>query len=147
MRHHHGGRHAAVVSSPTEEFFADLSQRGHEPLLERTEQTVRLDLREDGRTEHWRLMVRYGSVRVSRDQADAECVITATRDVFDQVVTGRTKPLAAWLRNEMTVEGRLYALLMLERLLPSRPGAHDPRALAAPMMTDVAWIDAQAAGS
>jgi hypothetical protein len=134
------------VPSPTEEFFADLGQRGHEPLLERTNQTVRIDLRENGRTEHWQLTVRHGEVRVSRDHEDAACVITTTRDVFDQVVTGRTKPLAAWLRNEITVEGRLYALLTLERLLPSRPGAHDPRALAAPMMTDIVRFDGQAAG-
>jgi putative sterol carrier protein len=152
MPDHQGPRHAAErrkelhVPSPTEEFFADLGQRGHEPLLERTDQTVRIDLREDGQTEHWRLMVRHGDLRVSRDPEHAECVITTTRDVFDQVVTGRTKPLAAWLRNQITVEGRLQALLTLERLLPSRPGAHDPRTLAALMTAEVARTDGQAAG-
>ena len=128
------------MSSPTEEFFADLSRRGHEPLLERVDQTVRVDLREDGHTDHWRLMVRHGDLRVTREHGDADCVITTTRAVFDRIASGHTKPLPAWLRNQITIEGRLYPLLVLERLLPAPSGSHDPRALAAPMMTGAARI-------
>jgi putative sterol carrier protein len=134
------------VPSPTEEFFADLGRRGHEPLLARTDETVRVDLREDGKTEHWRLVVHHGDLRVTRDQGEADCVITTTRDVFDQVVTGRTKPVAAWLRNQIAVEGRLSSMLMLERLLPSPPGAHDPRALAAAMVADPGSRPAESPG-
>lgn len=144
MPDHHGRSHAASVPSATEEpstteeFFAGVSRRGHEPLLERIDQTVRIDLHDDGRTDHWKLSVRRGDLKVSREPGDADCVITTTRDVFERVVTGRTKPLAAWLRNQIAVEGRLYPLLMLDRLLPSPPGAHDPRALAAPLLTNTA---------
>lgn len=125
------------MSSPTDEFFAGLGRRGHEPLLERIDQTVRVDLREDGYTDHWRLMVHHGDLRVTREHGDADCVITTTRAVFDRIASGQTKPLPAWLRNQITIEGRLYPLLVLERLLPAPPGAHDPRALAAPMMAGI----------
>jgi hypothetical protein len=142
---HEDGR-SCRVPSPTDEFFAGLDQRGHEPLLERVDQTVRVDLREDGHTDHWRLVVRHGVLRVTRDHGDADCVITTTRAVFDQIASGRTKPLPAWLRNQITIEGRLYPLLVLERLLPAPPGAHDPRVLAAPMVADAAGFGGQAAG-
>lgn len=134
------------MPSPTDEFFAALRERGHEPLLERVDQTVRVDMREDGHTEHWRLTVRHGDLRVSQDHGDADCVITTTRDVFDRIASGRTKPLPAWLRNDIVIEGRLYPLLVLERLLPAPPGSHDPRALAESMITDAAWSGGRAAG-
>ncbi len=112
-------------------FFAGLSRLGHEPLLERMNTELRFDLHEDGReTQYWRLGIRRGYLSVSHGQEDADCVITATRPTFDRIARGETKPLAAWLRNQIAVEGRLQPLIMLERLLPGPPGAHDPRALA-----------------
>lgn len=138
MPDHHGPGHAAIVSSPTEEFFTGLSRCAHEPLLERITETVRFDLHEDGHTGHWRLAVARGDLRVTREEKDADCVITTTRDVFDRIVSGKTKPMAAWLRNQIAIEGRLHALLMLDRLLPSPPGSHDPRTLAAPLLTNMA---------
>jgi hypothetical protein len=124
------------VPSPTEEFFARLAERGYEPLLRRMDHTVRIDLSEDVRTEHWRLEVRRGNLRVSRGRGDADSVMITTRQIFDEIVTGETKPMAAWLRNQIAVEGVLFPLLILDRLLPSPPGSHDPRELAAPLVAD-----------
>ncbi len=138
MPDHHRPGHAAGVSSPTEEFFAGLGRRAHEPLLERIDETLRVDLRDGGNTDHWRLVVHRGELRVSREHGDADCVITTTREVFDRIASGQTKPLPAWLRNQVTIEGRLYPLLVLERLLPEPPGAHDPRALTAPLLNNTA---------
>ena len=119
------------MPSSTMEFFAAMNRRGHEPLLERMNTDLRFDLSEDGRdTQHWRLSIRWGDLSVSRGPEDADCVITADRVTFDRIARGETKPLAAWLRNQIAVEGRLQPLIMLERLLPGPPGAHDPRAVA-----------------
>jgi hypothetical protein len=119
------------MPNATREFFDGLSRRGHEPLLERMNTELRFDLHEDGReTQHWRLGIRRGYLCVSHGAQDADCVITAARPTFDRIARGETKPLAAWLRNQIAVEGRLQPLIMLERLLPGPPGAHDPRALA-----------------
>jgi hypothetical protein len=119
------------MPNATMEFFAGLSRRGHEPLLERMNIELRFDLYEDGsEPQHWRLGIRRGYLRVSHGGGDADCVITAARPTFDRIARGETKPLAAWLRNQIAVEGRLQPLIMLERLLPGPPGSHDPRAVA-----------------
>lgn len=118
------------MSGTTAGFFAALQVRGHEPLLERMDRVFRFELDKDGHTEYWMLTVRRGELRVTREKRDADCVIATLRDTFDRIVRGETKPLAAWLRNEIAVEGQLFPLIMLERLLPAPPGAHDPRQLA-----------------
>ncbi len=118
------------MSDATAGFFGALQQRGHEPLLERMDRVFRFELDEDGRSERWVLTVRRGDLYVTRDKRDADCVLTTSRETFDRVVRGETRPLAAWLRNDIAVEGQLYPLLMLGRLLPMPPGAHDPRELA-----------------
>jgi hypothetical protein len=122
------------VASPTAEFFDGLSRRGHEPLLERMDGVVRFELSADGRTEQWTLHIRRGNLVVSRDGGDADCVLKTTLRSFDRIARGETKPLAAWLRNQIAVEGRLYPLIMLERLVPGPPGAHHPRGYAAGLL-------------
>ena len=65
-----------------------------------------------------------------REEREADCVIHAEEAYFDRIACGEVKPLTAWLRNEIAVDGRFQFLVMLERVLPGPPGAHDPRALA-----------------
>jgi hypothetical protein len=122
------------LSNPTDEFFAGLSRRGYEPLLQRMDRVLRFDLSEDGQTVHWLLTVRRGELVVSQGEGGADCVITTSRKTFDRIARGETKALAAWLRNLIAVEGQLYPLIMLERLLPGPPGAHDPRAIATSLL-------------
>ena len=129
------------MPSSTMEFFDAMGRRGHEPLLERMNTDLRFDLSDDGwpETRPWRLSIRWGDLCVSRGSEDAECVITAERAVFDRIARGETKPLTAWLRNQIAVEGRLQPLIIFERLLPGPPGAHDPRALAEVAIEAAQW--------
>jgi hypothetical protein len=131
------------VPDPTAEFFDGLARRRHEPLLERMSYVLRFDLGDGERREHWTLAVRRGDLAVARGDFDParrpdmqgadqpDCVITASRATFDRIAGGETKPVTAWLRNQIAVEGRLQPLIMLERLLPGPPDAHDPRAIVA----------------
>jgi putative sterol carrier protein len=114
------------LTDPSAEFFDGLERRGHEPRMEKIAGTVRFDLERDQRIEHWLLEVRHGELRMSREVVEADCVIHADRAVFDRMVTGQTKPLPAWLRNDVAVEGRLMYFLLLEKLIPGPPGARDP---------------------
>ena len=126
-----GRRKGVGVPNSTTEFFASMERRGHDPLLERMNFDLRFDLSEDGgNKQQWRLAIRRGDLGVSHGPEDADCVITADRATFDRIARGETKPLAAWLRNQIAVEGHLQPLIALERLLPGPPGSHDPRALA-----------------
>jgi hypothetical protein len=129
------GERRSGLSSPTAEFFAGVSRRGHEPLLERMDGKLRFDLSAGGRTQRWTLHVRRGNLAVTREEEDADCIITCSLRTFDRIARGETKPLAAWLRNQIAVEGRLYPLVMLERLLPGPPGSHDPRDYAAAVIS------------
>lgn len=114
----------------TNEFFNGLGRRGHEPLLSTVSGTVRFDLERDQQTDHWFLNIQKGNIEVSREQREADCVIHAEEACFDGIARGEVKPLTAWLRNEVAVDGRFQFLVLLERILPSPPGAHDPRVLA-----------------
>lgn len=118
------------MTNPTAEFFDKLGRRGHESRLAKVGGTVRFDVEHDQQIDHWFLAISKGDISVSREEGEADAVIHAERASFDRVVTGESKPLAAWLRNEISVEGKFQFLVLLDRLLPGAPGARDPRALA-----------------
>ncbi|MFI5488352.1 MULTISPECIES: SCP2 sterol-binding domain-containing protein [Micromonospora] len=92
--------------------------------------TVRLDMMEDGRTEHWYLAIADQRVRVSRSTDDAELVVRADREVFDQLARGELHPAAALMRNEVTVQGDIRLFLLLRRIFPGPPDARHPREMA-----------------
>ncbi len=131
------------MPNPTAEFFDGLAHRGHDPLLERMNGILRFNLSDGAERKEWMLAIRRGDLMVAEGDIDPErqpgmrglgepdCVVTTSRATFDRIAEGHTKPMAAWLRNQIAVEGRLEPLIMLERLLPGPPGAHDPRAIVA----------------
>ncbi|WFE39427.1 SCP2 sterol-binding domain-containing protein [Micromonospora sp. WMMD998] len=101
---------------------------GHHPgLPETTSGTIRLDLGESGRTEHWYLTIDRQEVEVSRSAEAADLVIRADREVFDRIATGRLHLAAAILRNDISGQGNLRLLTMLRRIFPGPPGARHPR--------------------
>ncbi|MCW3815051.1 SCP2 sterol-binding domain-containing protein [Micromonospora sp. DR5-3] len=99
----------------------------HPDLPENTAGSLRLDLRDGGRTEHWYLTIDQQDVRVSRSSDNAELVVGGDREVFDRLAEGGLNPAAAVLRNDLTVQGNLRLLLTLRRLFPGPPGARHPR--------------------
>ena len=48
--------------------------------------TVRFDIADGERTEHWYLHIRKGDVTVSHDDAEADCVISADIATFDAIL-------------------------------------------------------------
>ncbi|MEW2589312.1 SCP2 sterol-binding domain-containing protein [Micromonospora aurantiaca] len=102
----------------------------HPELPETTSGTIRLDLRDDGCTEHWYLTIDRQDVRVDRLAEEADLVVGANREVFDRIAAGRLHPAAALLRNDLAVQGELKLLMTLRRLFPGPPDARDPRDVA-----------------
>lgn len=109
------------------EYLAEEMAGGHPDLPENTAGTLRLDLRDGGQTEHWYLVVDRQEVRVTRSYEEADLVVRADRKVFDRIAEGHLHPMAALLRNDLTVEGNLRLLPALRRLFPGPPGARHPR--------------------
>ncbi|MFI6763025.1 SCP2 sterol-binding domain-containing protein [Micromonospora sp. NPDC050417] len=115
------------MADPTADFFDGLGHRGPDPMMTKVRGTVRFDLGHRDGTDHWVLVMSEGNISASRGERPADCVITTQLRFFDRVTTGEANPIAALLRNEITVEGNLLLFHYFQRLLPGPPGAHDPR--------------------
>jgi putative sterol carrier protein len=119
------------MSDATEEFFDELVRRGPERLSKKTAGSVRFDLEHEHGIDHWLVMIRNGAVSVSKENREADTVIRADRALFDRMSSGEVKPLPAWLRNDITSEGKFRFIVLLERLFAPPPRARHPRSLAA----------------
>jgi putative sterol carrier protein len=104
------------MSDPTGEFFAELGSRGHEPMLRKATGTLRFDLVEGTSKTHWSVALRKGDVSVSQTNAEADCVVTTDRSLFDAIVRGETNAMAAVLRGEIGVEGETELLVLFQRV-------------------------------
>jgi putative sterol carrier protein len=111
-----------AMADATAEFFDGLSLRGHEPLLGKLRATVRFDIVDGNRTDHWMLGLDDGDLDVSRSDGEADCVIQADKAAFDKVASGRTNAMAAYLRGALTLEGEPRLLVRLVRLFPDPVG-------------------------
>ena len=115
------GRGAATT--PTSEFFGELSRRGHEPLLEKASGVIRFDIDDDGRTERWVVTIDHGDIEVSRRNVAAVCRFRAPRPLFDRIVRGEVNSRAAILRGAVRAEGDWRTLVLLHRLFRRRAEA------------------------
>lgn len=101
----------------------------HPDLPETTAGTLRLDISEEGFTEHWYLTIEDQTVRVTRSAEDADLIMRGDRAVFDGLASGHVHIVGALLRNELAVRGNLALLMSLRRIFPGPPGARHPRAI------------------
>jgi putative sterol carrier protein len=109
------------MGAATTEFFEAISKRGHEPLLETTTGTIRVDVADNGKVERWLLSIDKGDVNVSHRRGAADCTVKAPSDLFDRITTGEENAFAAALRGDVLIEGDSKLLVRLQRLLPSPP--------------------------
>jgi putative sterol carrier protein len=110
-----------VVTDSTTEFFQELGRRGHEPLLEKANGSMRFDLADGSRTERWLVTLDKGDVSISHKRAAADCVVRADRALFDAIASGEANGMASLLRGEMTFEGDPVFLVLFQRVFPAPP--------------------------
>ncbi|MFC6022448.1 SCP2 sterol-binding domain-containing protein [Plantactinospora solaniradicis] len=116
------------MADPTAEFFSSLEERGPDLLPVKARGTIRFDLKGvDGGVNHWFVSVNRGNVLVSHENRQADCVVATTQELFDRLAIGEAQVVAAYNRNDVTVQGNLPLLLMFRRAFPSPPGTRDPR--------------------
>lgn len=113
----------AKAPDPVSEFFEGLVELGHVETFEGESATLRFDVADGDRVEHWRLMVSDGDVSLARDDGPADAVVRADRPHFEAIVTGRLNAQAAMLRGLLVCEGRMAACIMFQRCLPGPPGS------------------------
>ena len=107
----------------TAEFFDDLAQRGHEPLLGNASGTMRFDIADGKRTETWFVTIDKGDLTVSRKPSTADTTLRAQKALFDGVASGQVNAVAAMLRGEIAVEGDWRLLVLFQRLFPGPSAA------------------------
>jgi|SRR5215467_12442913 len=109
------------MGTATTEFFEGLSKRSHDPLLETTTGTVRVDLARNGKVERWLVTIDHGEVDVSHRRGESDCTVSTSAELFDRIATGEENAFAAALRGELLVAGDSRLLVRLQRLFPSPP--------------------------
>ena len=105
----------------TERFFDDLGQRGHEPLLRKARGTIKFEIVDGKRVDRRVVSIDRGDITVSRRNVACDGVIRVDKAVFESVASGRSNPIAAVLRNELSVNGDWRLLVLLQRLFPGPP--------------------------
>ncbi|MCG5452051.1 MULTISPECIES: SCP2 sterol-binding domain-containing protein [Micromonospora] len=117
------------MGATAEQYLRQLDTGRRPDLPETTAGTLRLDVRDDGSTDHWHLTIADQRVRVTRSADDAELVVRADRAVFDRMARGELHPGAGLLRNELTVQGNMQLLMLLRRIFSGPYGARHPHEL------------------
>ena len=107
-----------ATTDSSEQFFAELASRGHEPLLRKASGSMRFDVVDGRQTRRWLVAVEGGDMAVSRGGGDGSCVMRADKSVFDKVASGRLNAVAAVLRGDLQVEGDWRLLVRMQRLFP-----------------------------
>ena len=116
----------ATSVSSAQKFFDSLPDRGREPLLAKVSGTLRIDAVDDGRVEHWYVVLADGVVSVSHKNAGADAVMRLARSLLDDIVAGRANAMAALLRGAILPEGDPALMLRFERIFPGSPDGGAP---------------------
>ena len=85
-------------------------------MLRRATGTLRFDLVDGASKTHWSVALRKGDVSVSQTNAQADCVVTTDRSLFDAIVRGEKNAMAGFLRGEIGVEGESELLVLFQRV-------------------------------
>jgi len=109
------------MSDPTREFFAGLEARGQVPMLRSTSGTLRFDLEDGARVQHWYVTIKRGAVTVSHEAGEADCSVGASKELFDRLASGTANAMAAALRGLVQASGDLGLLISFQRLFPGPP--------------------------
>ena len=118
------------MTDVTAEFFDDLAQRGHEPLLGNASGTMRFDIANGKKTETWFVTIAKGDLTVSRSGGAADSTLVASKALFERLVSGKASAVAEVLRGTLTIEGDWRLLVLFRRILGSstaKPPTTKPR--------------------
>lgn len=118
------------MTEATEQFFKTLPARAPQVLRAPITGTLRIDLSDGQRTEHWVVRMRTGAAEVSQGPAEADGIWYCGTDLFDRLATGRAQAVASLFRNESTFSGNVLLLLAFRLFFPPAPGTQDPRKVA-----------------
>ena len=112
-----------MAGEPTKRFFEALAKKKSEPLLRTVSGTLRCDLKDAERTEHWYVTIKKGDVTVSHKRDAADCVVSTDMATFEAIQGGEMNAMAAVLRGLVSIEGRMRMVVALQALFKPSTGA------------------------
>jgi putative sterol carrier protein len=115
------------MSEETDSFFTNLGRHGDDRVLSKTSGGIRFDLADNDRVDRWYVVIDHGHVSATKEEHPVDCVIRTDTAFFERMARGEEKPMAAWLRNDITSEGRFRFVILLDRIFPGQPTAWHPR--------------------
>ena len=108
------------MTGVTTDFFSELGRRGHDPSLEKVTGTIRFDLLDGEKADHYFVALKNGDIAVSHANLEADCVLRTDKAVFDGFASGETNAFVAMLRGEVAFQGDAGLLVFFQRLFPTR---------------------------
>ncbi|GIH15635.1 hypothetical protein [Rugosimonospora africana] len=104
-------------------FFNELSQRGHDPLLDRLSTTGRVEICDGDHTRQWVVTVRDGCASLTADEPNIGWVLRAERTAFNQLVSGEVSALESLMRGSIsfTLIDESQRFSLLSRLFAGSP--------------------------
>jgi putative sterol carrier protein len=110
------------MADAIKEFFDELVDQGHQPLLGKVRGTVRFDLANSkAQVDHWLVAVDRGDVTITQDTAAADCTIRTDKALFERLITGKENAIAATLRGAIVCSGNVELLFAIQRIFPGPP--------------------------
>jgi hypothetical protein len=104
------------------EFFRRLGELGRPGLFDGISGTLRFDIADGRRTDHWYVTITKGELTVSADAGPADVVVAGGRPLLDEIASGAANAFTAVLRCALTVHGHLGLLITFQRLFPGPEG-------------------------
>jgi putative sterol carrier protein len=111
------------MAEATKRFFEALAQQAGAPAFRTLTGTIRCDLRDGKRTEHWYLTVCKGDIGVTHSRDKADCVFSTDVATFEAILAGKMNAFAAVLRGACSFEGRARMLVALQSFFTPSAGA------------------------
>jgi len=108
-------------------FFEELNRLGYNPEMREVRGTVRFEIRDADRVEHWFLTIDDGRVWATPGWREAQAVLKTDTSLAEEATRGRVNALAAMLRSDIVVEGDLSLALKLGRLFPASADTQGPQ--------------------
>jgi putative sterol carrier protein len=105
-----------IMDNVISKFFESIA--GPHPEVPKTiSGSLRFDLGNGNRNEHWRVTFDKGLISTARSNDAADCIVRTDKATMEAIIQGRINSMAALLRGAIKVEGQVLLLALFRSLL------------------------------
>jgi ubiquinone biosynthesis protein UbiJ len=103
-------------------FFSSIDHQYYHSM-ESVNGVLRIDVGPPGRIRRYRIEIDCGTVRSTRSDAGADCIVIVDESTFVEILRGTETPITMLIRSSITLQGDLRLFFLLARLLqrPANP--------------------------